>query len=53
VSSAGPASQPLAGGREKLQAVVRVPGEGQLIAGPWGRSYLLRARGDDTLGCPF
>jgi mannose-6-phosphate isomerase-like protein (cupin superfamily) len=21
-----------------------------LIAGPWGRSYLLRARGDDTLG---
>jgi mannose-6-phosphate isomerase-like protein (cupin superfamily) len=33
-----------------VQAVIRAPGEGQRIAGPWGRSYLLRARGGETLG---
>jgi mannose-6-phosphate isomerase-like protein (cupin superfamily) len=33
-----------------LQAVIRAPGEGKRIAGPWGRSYLLKARSDDTRG---
>jgi mannose-6-phosphate isomerase-like protein (cupin superfamily) len=33
-----------------LRAVIRPPGDGERVAGPWGRSYLVKARTSDTAG---
>jgi mannose-6-phosphate isomerase-like protein (cupin superfamily) len=33
-----------------MRAVIRSTGEGEHVKGPWGRSYVLKARGMDTGG---